>query len=613
MSLIKRAAIASISAALILSAAPLVSATNNQSSSCAKAGATKIVKGATYTCVKSGKKLIWKQSAPAKKPTPAPAPVPTPSSTSTPTPTPTLAPIPSPSPSTAPSSANFSIAIYSGGAGNTSGSTGKPSEEIPSGIAPLNNSDNLKLWIYDPEQPSRALGSPGIFIQKDGGSWYEINANTAYGIMTTNFTSGKYLIDVIEPNGNQTKYSRGRYSVTVSDSGKLSIDGLQANSSGYYSVTAIVNTRRATELANFKPTSTCQLLDQSGSSTMSNAFPPATGRLTTHGTIRALIIPTDFSDLPGTGNPAEVYLEMAKGTHDFYYKESKQTVNFQFTSLKDYVHLNVPVNTYNLGSYNGGNPEGFFKAGVAAADPIVDFTKFDVVYVLPPSTVKYDQIAYGPAMPKNVDGSDFQSADGQFFNGAVGGADAWQSLDGADWKWMSHETGHLFGLYDWYTLDGTNPYGPWDIMSLNWSTEAIELNAWNRYISGWLTDAQIQCTPKSDLTSTGKDFKVEAIETDSESPKAVIVKLSDKVDLVMEVRATAGLDHLSTAQSGLLVYTVDASIPTIKGMATTYKRPGGANDLNDAPLKAGDSITVQGVTISVTDFANNVATVHLSS
>lgn len=235
------------------------------------------------------------------------------------------------------------------------------------------------------------------------------------------------------------------------------------------------------------------------------------------------------------------------------------------------------------------------------------------VYVLPPPTVQGNQIAYGPAFPKNVDGKDFQTADGQFFNGAVGGADAWQPLEGADWKWMSHETGHLFGLYDWYTLDGTNPYGPWDIMSLNWSTAAIEFNAWNRYISGWLTDSQIQCTPKSELTATGKDFTVETIGIDSENSKAVMVKLSDKLMLVMEVRATAGLDHLTPEESGVLVYTVDSSIPTIKGMAQTYKRPGGRTDLTDAPLKTGDSITVQGVTIKVTGFANNVASIHLSS
>ena len=598
MRILKAVTITSISTVLVLTGSPQVIAATSQSSVCSKAGASQVIKGATYICVRSGKKLLWQLAVHPTKSTP--------NATPTPAPIPTPASIPTPAP-------GFSIAIYSGDAGNTSGSGGMRSEEIPPGITTMNNSDNLKLWIYDPERPSKSLGSPGIFVQKDGGNWYEINANTSYGIFTSDFKPGKYLIDVIEPNGNSTKYSRGRYSVTVSGSGSVSIDGLLPNLSGYYSVTAILNTRRTTELANFKPTSVCQILDQSGSSTMSNAFPRATGRLATKGTIHALIIPTDFSDLPGSGNPADVYLRMAKGTHDFYYKESKQTVNFQFTTLKEYVHLNLPVNTFNLGSYNGGNPEGYFKAGVAAADPLVDFTKFDVVYVLPPPTVQGNQIAYGPAMPKNVDGNDFQTADGQFFNGAVGGADAWQPLEGADWKWMSHETGHLFGLYDWYTLDGTNPYGPWDIMSLNWSTAAIEFNAWNRYISGWLTDSQIQCTPKSELTATGKDFTVETIGIDSENSKAVMVKLSDKLMLAMEVRATAGLDHLTPEESGVLVYTVDSSIPTIKGMAQTYKRPGGRTDLTDAPLKTGDSITVQGVTIKVTGFANNVASIHLSS
>ena len=56
----------------------------------------------TYTCTKSGKKLVWNKGVPVAKPTPSPTPTPTPSPTPTPTPTPSPTPTPTPSPTEVP-------------------------------------------------------------------------------------------------------------------------------------------------------------------------------------------------------------------------------------------------------------------------------------------------------------------------------------------------------------------------------------------------------------------------------------------------------------------------------------------------------------------------------
>ena len=49
-----------------------------------------------FTCIKSGKRLVWNKGVAAKKPTPTPTPTPT--ATPTPTPTPTATPTPTPTP-----------------------------------------------------------------------------------------------------------------------------------------------------------------------------------------------------------------------------------------------------------------------------------------------------------------------------------------------------------------------------------------------------------------------------------------------------------------------------------------------------------------------------------
>jgi hypothetical protein len=94
-------------------AAPVQAATPKAGAKCTKVGATATAAGKKFTCVKSGKKLVWNKGVAIKKPSPVatptpspspspfpePTPIPTPSATPTPTPTPTVKPwIPPPAP-----------------------------------------------------------------------------------------------------------------------------------------------------------------------------------------------------------------------------------------------------------------------------------------------------------------------------------------------------------------------------------------------------------------------------------------------------------------------------------------------------------------------------------
>ena len=75
-----------------------------------------------------------------------------------------------------------------------------------------------------------------------------------------------------------------------------------------------------------------------------------------------------------------------------------------------------------------------------------------------------------------------------------------------------------------------------------------------------------------------------------------MIKLSESKIIVIEVRATAGLDLLSPERTGVVVYTVDTSIPTIKGIATTYT-PGGVREVRLAAFREGESVKVDGIQI----------------
>ena len=74
---------------------------------CSKAGATSTYNGKKYTCVKSGKKLVWNMGVAIAKPVPVASPTPTPVATPTPTPTPTVSATPTPTPTEVITAENF--------------------------------------------------------------------------------------------------------------------------------------------------------------------------------------------------------------------------------------------------------------------------------------------------------------------------------------------------------------------------------------------------------------------------------------------------------------------------------------------------------------------------
>ena len=88
---------------LLALSTPVQAATPKAGAKCTKAGAIATASGKKFTCIKSGKKLVWNKgvaikAAPKPPPNPVfkpvePTPTPTPTPTSTPTPTPSVKPV----------------------------------------------------------------------------------------------------------------------------------------------------------------------------------------------------------------------------------------------------------------------------------------------------------------------------------------------------------------------------------------------------------------------------------------------------------------------------------------------------------------------------------------
>ena len=496
--------------------------------------------------------------------------------------------------------------MYSGGAGGNPKNV-EQSFELPVSVQAAPSGSNVKLWIYNPSDKKVKAGSPGVWLQVTGGDWKFSPANPD-GSFYANLPTGNYLFDVVEPN--TTQYLRKRYSVSISSAGVFSIAGMSANAAGFFTVT--VDLPQSTAVNKYVPTTQCQLLDQTGNTQMQVGFPKAPGRLPSFGTIKALIVPVDFADVVGQRPPAEEFTPMTDGQNDFYYKMSGNKVKFEYQVLKNWVRMPVSSTFHKMGTWNQGDPYSYWKMALETADPLVDYSQFDVVYVLSPREIPWASIAYGPAGPLNSAG--ISTDDGPVTNITLSGADAWQNVSrGTPWRWISHETGHLFGLHDLYVNPGDAVYGTWDLMSNNWAVGAIEINAWNRYLLGWLTDSQINCLNTTEITSTGVTQLLNPIERVNDLTKAVVVRLSSTKILVIESRRNEGFDVLSALREGTLVYTVDMTIPSIKGGWKVQRRPGSTDlEFTDAALRVGDVITVEGLRIEVISRDQNGDTVKIT-
>lgn len=516
----------------------------------------------TYTCVRVSGKLVWNKGVRATSTKPAP---------------------------TLP--AKPQLALYSGGAGAADGANDFVTPELSFTPQAEPAGTNLRFFLYDPRNSARAISSPGFFLKSATSDWRFYSANSD-GTLYLQLADGEYSIDTVEPSGLSAEYIRKFYSVVIT-SGKADVEGVKANSKGIFGLTLDLPGGAG---ESFSPANQCQLRGQDGNLAMNVGFPARSDRLARQGQIRAIIIPVDFADSPGLGNPAQAFYDMAVGTDKFFRQVSDNRVSFNFQILPKYLRMPFSPSQFKLGNWSQGDAEGYWRAAIKAADPHVDYSKFDVVYVVSPPSIAPSAIAYGPAFPKL-----YQTNDGFVKNGTFSGADAYQNFSGAGWKWMAHETGHLFGLHDLYTVD-PNPatFGSWEIMSFNWTNRSIELTSWNRFILDWLRADQYDCFSASELSGSSKSIDLVPVGSSSSGKKAVFTKLSDSLILVAEYRATAGLDVIPTAESGLLVYTVDMKISSIRG-GWKVVRPTRSTSptFEDAALQVGESVEVQGVKLTV--------------
>ncbi|KAK7937285.1 M6 metalloprotease [Apiospora aurea] len=348
---------------------------------------------------------------------------------------------------------------------------------------------------------------------------------------------------------------------------------MSANDTGNYTVP---------ERGNYTWTPTCQL-PSPNDFMYSMGFDLSPGSVASTGTLRAFMLFVDFPDamVPEGENAQAMYDTMAPKAAEWYAQASYGALNLNVTAdTSAYYRMQKTAASYNwLGST--------FRQDAYARDALDAFTAsgarlpadVDVVYVVPTGRaspwISRSQTLFDPIATR----------DGQKVKKTVTfGATDWDLTD----MTMVHETGHTFGLSDYYSFSSyAGLYvGGFSVMAQTVGT-APDYFAWDKYRLGWLRDEAVDCV--LDAGSTTHVLTPLA-------QKAVIVAASETQALIAEVRVAAGVDSALCAP-GVVLTQVNTRIGAGSGpirVLDATPGSGGCVGLFDDLMDAALALTLEG-------------------
>jgi M6 family metalloprotease-like protein len=333
-------------------------------------------------------------------------------------------------------------------------------------------------------------------------------------------------------------------------------------------------------------------------------FPKSKLRLPGKGTIKAVMLYVQFKDVKGSGSTAADSKQFTDYLNGYFSSVSRKRLRFDVTVPKTIFSIPKNSSVYKMNVWNQGDPHSYAQDALTAADPFVDFTGVDVVYVIPPKKIR--SIVYGPAFPLDSGGFTLDTNEGPIMSMAVGGADSRNFPDAKPGVWIVHETGHLFGM--------PHPYADanvaaWDLM--NWDNGVPEFLGWNRFINGWVGDNEVVCVDLRSKNSGAFSVNLEPLSRVAKGNKLIVLRTSNSKIVVLENRRATKYDKLTSNNEGVIAYEVDLTKYGGKQIRLLSR----GNTMNGWPLgtlRPGNSVTFGKTKASVVSKNNRWDTVRIS-
>lgn len=322
------------------------------------------------------------------------------------------------------------------------------------------------------------------------------------------------------------------------------------------------------------------------------------------GNIRSILIPLDTPDSRHVTSIEKIKI-FAKELSSEYSRLSHNSLKLDIEVLDNWITLPRKGTDYE------NSLEWWVKVqdAIQASDPLIDFSKFDLVIF------KHDEqsstVTSAGALPMWTQ----TLPDGiKVLRGVYIGRDYWVSI-GQGVSEAIHEIGHVFGLPDLYmqNSDGTVPVGIFDLMSSFNSKYQSQFLGWHKWKLGWIPDQSVVCA--SSGSSQIFDFVA-----DRDKTRVVVIPITSSRLLSLELYFSNASDN----NPSLIAYTVDTDkfVWTSNGTAgkvspiqmlrpiNAVAAPKNYGDLNlGARFFLNDSVKIDNATIKVVYMQNNVVSI----
>jgi M6 family metalloprotease-like protein len=328
------------------------------------------------------------------------------------------------------------------------------------------------------------------------------------------------------------------------------------------------------------------------------------------GAVHAVMLFVDFPDVETSESTSIQYDRLVPRAQRWYNEVSYGRLKLDVTPLSHWVRMPRSAGSYSLADgITWEEHHDYIADAIHAADAEVDFSRYQVVYVVAPNKFGVDRSPAFQAYPGSgidVDGTEIRYG-ATFFDDTRDSARYGANV-------LIHETGHILGLPDLYDVPNPKYWslfrytGGWDMMS--WNDPGAHFVAWEKWKLGWLAPSQLTCLDApGELTTT-----VTPLER-AGGLKAVVVPVSATSAYVVEARRQIGEDA-SLCEEGVIVYKVDASIRTGYGpVQIKPAQPDRSTDFRDrcGPLYNAPYDKAQGEVARFSDRSAGVSMDVLSS
>ena len=513
---------------------------------CTKAGVTTTVAGKKFTCIKSGKRLVWNRGVAVKAaPKPNLNPVFKPVE---PTPTPTPTPTPIPTPETPLPDENSPCAVLGAKVSNSTGAM-RCSWLGHANITAESNQrfkwlKHVEFKVSTSQSNNYATTPVADATCTNSGDTFDVPG----GKLECRWVAGKKL-QWIKINTIKNTFVNAKSPVSI-DVCKLQMSASKADRTGRNSGAGQVGF----PLVNS---------DKNG--------------MFINGTNEVLIVPVDFPDFPGGSGLKEQLAYDKKMMIDWYDYFSNGKSKFNVTVHESWMRLPKPRSEYptdekSINALGGDSNFRQARQGQAFIDEVTkfyDLRKFSTVYLFFPDG-NYEQ---GDLIVRN---QVFQIKEGQKNLNFFSWGRNLEGMQSLKWAYYIHETLHDFNII------GHAPGNGWPLGNMtNQAGLSQALNPWEGFVLGWLPPEQIYCDDVATLKPV--TLSLSPLEREDKQTKMAVIKLSPTKAIVVE---SHGIDKWSDLKAGGRefppgFYSVMAYVVDLDKAVAAPVNSDGSSQLND--------------------------------